>query len=337
MGLWGPAPGQTGINEEYNLFLIERAAEAVAEAVKNLRPAEVRLAKTRTSELDSFIADTRPPVVLDTEVVALALTAENGKRIATLVNWANHPEVLGSRNTLVTSDYLASFYTRLEKRAGGLAVFVNGALGGMMSPLGAKVAGASEESFEKAELIGTRLAEAAHAALKNAPTVPIETINFREQIVEIPVANKQYHAAAKAGLFQGRKEFTARGAVRAPVGFFRLSSGREPVLECALIPGELYPEISVGGIERFPGADYPDAPLEPAIKKSMKAPFRMLIGLANDEIGYILPKAEWDEQEPWLKNASKRWYGEVNSVGPEAAPMIVRTVRELLGGGDAGK
>ena len=86
----------------------------------------------------------------------------------------------------------------------------------------------------------------------------------------------------------------------------------------------------MGGIERYPGADFPDAPPEPAIKTLMSAPYRMLFGLADDEIGYIIPKSEWDNQAPWLQNAPKRWYGEENSVGPEAAPIITATLKELL-------
>ena len=56
----------------------------------------------------------------------------------------------------------------------------------------------------------------------------------------------------------------------------------------------------------------------------------MLIGLADDEIGYIIPKAEWDEKAPYLNNAAKRWYGEVNSVGPEAASRIAAALQELF-------
>jgi hypothetical protein len=62
----------------------------------------------------------------------------------------------------------------------------------------------------------------------------------------------------------------------------------------------------------------------------MTAEFKMLVGLADDEIGYIIPKAEWDENEPWLNNAPKAWYGEVNSVGPEAAPLIVGALEGML-------
>lgn len=97
-----------------------------------------------------------------------------------------------------------------------------------------------------------------------------------------------------------------------------------------MVPGELYPELSVGGVVRYPGADFPEALIEPALKQMMKAPYRMLIGLANDEIGYIIPRAEWDEKPPWLQNSARRWYGEVNSVGSEAAPRIAAAIQELL-------
>ncbi len=109
-----------------------------------------------------------------------------------------------------------------------------------------------------------------------------------------------------------------------------MSAGNRVALEIALVPGELYPELSVGGIQRYPGADFPDSPMEPAIKKLMSAQYRMLVGLADDEIGYIIPKAEWDEKPPYLQNATKPWYGEVNSVGPDAAPRIVSALEQML-------
>ena len=93
----------------------------------------------------------------------------------------------------------------------------------------------------------------------------------------------------------------------------------------------MYPELSFGGTVRYPEADFPDAPIEPAVKKMLTAPYRMVFGITNDEIGYILPKAEWDEKPPYLNGATKRWYGEVNAVGPEAAPIIAGAVEKLVG------
>ena len=329
MGLWGPNAATSGINEDYNSFVIERTAEAALEAIANLRPATIALAKTHPPELDTFIHDNRPPEVHDAELTLLAATGTDGKPIATLINWANHPETLGSRNTKITADYPAAIYKRLEKRRGGVAVFVNGAVGGMQSPLGAKIAGIPDNSFEKAEHIGRRVADIGADALDHAQPVKISSYEFRERVVRIPIANKGFEQAAQANIYHGRKP-AVDGQTSAPVGLIRLLDGAKPILEIALVPGELYPELSVGGIERYSGADFPDAREEPAIKHLMTAPYRMLFGLANDEIGYIIPKPEWDNQAPWLNGAPKRWYGEVNSVGPEAAPIIAATLKELL-------
>ena len=60
------------------------------------------------------------------------------------------------------------------------------------------------------------------------------------------------------------------------------------------------------------------------------------IGLANDELGYFIPKGEWDApsglpwdedgEPPYLYGAKQPPYGEINSCGPDAE----REVREAL-------
>lgn len=329
MGLWGPTSTESGINEDYVRFLVNRTAEAGIEAVERLRPATLKLAKAHPVELDTLIKDNRPPDVHDSEVVMLSAFSTDGKPIGTLLNWANHPETLGSKNTEITADFPGYLRPRLEELLGGTAVFVNGAVGGMQSPLNAKIENTPDNSFEKARHIGRRVAEIAAEAVQTAKPVNVTRYEFSERILKIPVQNKGFDQAAKADLYHGRK-LTIDGKSPSPVGLIRLLNRNAPVLEIALLPGELYPELSVGGVARYEGADFPDAPIEPAIKNMMTAPYRMLFGLADDEIGYIIPKAEWDDQAPWLQNAPKRWYGEVNSIGPEAAGMITDTLRELL-------
>ncbi|HET8547685.1 MAG TPA: hypothetical protein VFL57_06770, partial [Bryobacteraceae bacterium] len=335
MGLWGPDRTRSGINAGYLDYVVERTAEAAAAAVAALEPASVRLASATSPELDKLIHDTRPPVRHDSGIIALAAVSTSGKPIGTLVNWANHPEALGSKNTLITADYLAAFHSVMENTLGGVSVFCNGAVGGMQSPLGAKLtdwtgAAIEPETFRFADVVGLRAAEIAANAIARAPRAGIEAITFQEKVIAIPMTNPGFELAMKAGIFRGRKQPNRDGTSNTPVGYVRFEGAAGPVLEIALVPGELYPELSVGGIERYAGADHPDAPLEPAIKQQMRARFRMLFGLANDEIGYIIPKAEWDDKAPWLQNAGKRWYGEVNSIGPEAAPMITAAFAELV-------
>src|SRR5690554_5585686 len=46
--------------------------------------------------------------------------------------------------------------------------------------------------------------------------------------------------------------------------------------------------------------------------------------------GYIVPKSEWDNQEPWLYLDEDDTYGEENSLGPETAPLLYAGLKEIL-------
>lgn len=339
MGLWGPKLGVSGINEDYNRYVVKQTAEAALAALKGMQPATVRLGRASSPRLREFYDDSRPPFVLDDEILALAADhAQTKKPIGVLVNWASHPEALGSQNTLLTADWCHYLYDEIEKETGGVAVFVNGALGGMMSPLGAKITDpetgklAPKDTFRFAEIVGRTAARHVLESLATGTAATPDSVVYREKMAAIPVTNKNFLMASAAGLFKGRKAMTAGEGTSAPVGYLRVARRGEALLEAASIPGELYPELSVGPISRDPNADFPDAPFEPIIKKDLlKAPFRMVFGLANDEVGYIIPKAQWDEKAPYTFGAQKPWYGEINGPGAETAPAILNVLRELVG------
>jgi hypothetical protein len=341
MGLWGPDQGHSGINDAYMNLVVERVAQAAVLAVRSEQLAIVKVGQAHPSDIDQLIHDDRPPEVLDAGVIVLHVTTARGKPIATLVNWANHPETLGSKNTLITADYPFYLCTELEQKFQGVAIFLNGAVGGMQSPLGAAVIDtasgrpAPENTFQKAEIIGRSVAEIAGSAVRNATAFDADHIEFHEKLIQIPTTNKGFQLAAQAGVFKGRKKMTADGNTTTPVGLVRLSAHGQIFLEIALVPGEMYPELSVGGVVHYREADYPDAPIEPAIKTMLPAEFKMLVGLADDEIGYIIPLAEWDEKPPYLNGADKPWYGEENSVGPEAAKRIAAAMAEIVQGAPA--
>jgi hypothetical protein len=125
------------------------------------------------------------------------------------------------------------------------------------------------------------------------------------------------------------KDTKNRQCMRTEIAWLRLGE-----VDVAAIPGEIYPELVLDKVQDppDPGADFPDAPIEPAIYKQLRGPYRMMIGLANDEIGYIIPKRQWDEKPPFCYGRKKAQYGEVNSVGPDTAPVLCKAFKELVEG-----
>jgi hypothetical protein len=97
------------------------------------------------------------------------------------------------------------------------------------------------------------------------------------------------------------------------------------------IPGEIYPELVNGPVESPIGNDFGIHPLEvPVIRDLMPGKYKFILGLANDEIGYIIPKSQWDVKPPFTYGREKAPYGEVNSLGPETAGVIHQNLKELF-------
>ncbi len=361
LGLYGPKSLESGIDEKYLNWVDQRIASTAADAVRALEPALVELARDDHPLLESLQGVDRPPRVKDPFLFVMRLVARsNGRTIATLVNWSDHPEVLGRKNTLITSDYPHWVRAYLEKHGGGTALFFSGSIG-KVSPLGDQVSLldpetgkiAEDGAWRKAELLGSEIGRLAARALESATQVNPDSLVIRTRIVFVPMHNPQFRAAEAAGVFAGRKPFFTDGKpdpaqqerdlpevgrveyatghdIQTEVDYIQLRAGGTALAEILTIPGEIYPELVNGGMARYVGADYPEAPFEPVLREQLKTKYQFIFGLGNDEIGYLIPKAEWDEEPPWLTNAPQTWYGEVNSVGPEAAGAVLQALVALV-------
>jgi hypothetical protein len=60
----------------------------------------------------------------------------------------------------------------------------------------------------------------------------------------------------------------------------------------------------------------------------MPGQYKFAICLSNNEIGYIVPRSEWDVVAPYVYN--KEQYGEENSLGDKTAPILYRELSGLL-------
>jgi hypothetical protein len=346
LGLWGPSPVQSGIDPAYLKKVEAGCVHAVNAAEKSRKPAAVRIGSARDSDL---VNDNRLPVVKHDELVALHFRdPQTDKPLGVLVQWNCHPESLASKNTEITADYIYFVLKYLRESQKCPVVYLTGTVGGLMTTLGLPVKdeGGKElkdGTFEKADRYGKLLANLAEKAIKDAQPITLTPFVVRTHELLVPVDNNIYRLAWSFGvldrqmyLWEGNptpKKFVTTKDVGKPVavktelGYLELGP-----LEVAAIPGEIYPELVLNKVQdpADPAADFPDAPIEPAIYDQLKSKRRMLIGLANDELGYFIPKRQWDEKAPFCYGLKKAQYGEMNSVGPNAAPVICNAFKELV-------
>jgi len=112
-------------------FVVRQVAAAINEALDRLQPAELRMA---SGEARGKIAyNYYAPDLYDRGVSVLQARTTGGRPIGTLVNYAVHPEVLGSAQGILSPDLVGTLCDRLEQSAGGVALFMNGAQGGMVT------------------------------------------------------------------------------------------------------------------------------------------------------------------------------------------------------------
>jgi len=336
MGLWGKGRFSTGVDPAYLERVRTTIADAAAEALSRLQPATLSFAKTRTPDL---IEDGRLPRVIDDVLFAMQVRAPDGTTLGSLVNWSSHPEAIGSKNTLVSSDYSHWLRQRMEEKLGGTSILLVGSIGGLMTPLGLKLTDAKgvpipKDSFAFAQAVGERAADAALAALANGRPLQSTALEHRRAIVYVPLENSLFRLAAMLGvldrpMYSNGKPATAvfGDDLRTEIGYLRLGE-----IEALLVPAEIYPELVIGGIQDppDPGADFKDAPREKTLYSFVKSEQRMVIGLANDEIGYVIPRRQWDVNAPFAYGRDKVQYGEVNSVGPSAAAKLAEAFERLL-------
>jgi len=67
--------------------------------------------------------------------------------------------------------------------------------------------------------------------------------------------------------------------------------------------------------------------IEPTVESILPGKKWLLFGLANDEIGYIIPRRQWDSAPPFAYGRKVSQYGEINSCSPEVAPIIMQALK----------
>ena len=360
VGLWGPWIGKSGVNMKYHERLKRAAAAELKRLVSELKPARLAAAETRIDPR-GLCRDSRDPRVIDPYLRVLSIKGTDGKAISTVVNWSCHPEVLGPDNRLITADFPGPVCSRIEDKTGGECVYLTGVIGGLMTP------DIKADNFYESYRIGETLADTALKLASSAKASGEIKLAARAETVLIPIENSRYLLFLPGLAFghdildeQGQRlaawkrywlplkhlvfglRESDRPWVRTEVGVLDFG----PSARMLAIPGELFPELLLGGYAGeyragwpliTPGnPDPPDltrAPKGPYLRDQIQRPVKMVAGLANDELGYFVPLYDFKVRAntAMLPRMPGHHYEETNSIGPRATSIIVSTAEKLLG------
>src|SRR4030095_13931025 len=151
--------GGTASDPKYLLTVCQRMAEAINEAGQNLKPASLKIS---TGEAKGKIAyNAYADELYDPRCHVIQALDGSGQPIDPLVNYAIHPEVLGSRRGICSPDLIGPLYDRIAEKGGGTGIFMNSAQGGMVTADNRREGGNEAGTWEECQRIGTLLADKA--------------------------------------------------------------------------------------------------------------------------------------------------------------------------------
>src|ERR687897_855938 len=189
---------RTDVNHDWYEHMTDQAADAVVDAVDELRPARLRVG---AGEHWFGMDDGTDPQVIDPRMDVLQAVATNGRVIGTVVQWNNHPEttlnwsppadlsadcaVLGwtgeactAEGRYFTADYPGVVSEFVSRSVGGETLYFVGALGEIVGP-----GGASVWEVDAAHPLGDHFHPPAGAGVPGGDAFTYTDDNFRRAVV----------------------------------------------------------------------------------------------------------------------------------------------------------
>lgn len=266
--------GHTG-DLKYMDLVCNKAAEAINEALDHLQPADLRIA---TGEAKGKIAyNYYAPDLYDRRMSVIQAVDPKGKVLATLVNYAIHPEVLGNGLGIVSPDAIGPLCDRLQEQTGGFAMFMNGAQGGMITADNRDLDQPRDKSrglysdsrtWEECLRIGHLMAAEAQRIVKDAPVQKDPKLVCESLDVKFPVQSPLMLAIIASSPL--KYPINPDLSVTARLNLVNIGN-----TQIVTIPGEALPNIGF------------------YLKRKMRGENNLLFGLTNDAFGYILTKVDF--------------------------------------------
>ena len=295
--------GNISANLEYLEWCVNQIADAVNEAYENLEPAYL---KTAVEEAKGKIAYNYYATDLyDPRCGVIQVISSEGKNsgntIATLINYATHPEILGTKRKIMSPDLCGPLYERIEAKAGGTAIFMNSAQGGMVTADNRRENGKEANDWEECKRIGYLMADETLRIIETAEIQKNPELFCTSRTIEFPVDSKEMQWAYKnSPVLKNAVQNDNFSKVTARINL--LNIGEAQILT---IPGEALPNIGF------------------YLKRNMKTTQPFLFGLTNDALGYILTKEDFN-------SFSKYRYISRTSLGEHTGEILVNEALKLI-------
>ena len=258
--------GGTASDPKYLELVCARMTEAINEAVTRLQPARLKIA---TGEAKGKIAfNYYADQLYDPRCHVIQALDSTGKPIATLVNYAIHPEVLGSDLGICSPDLIGPLYDRIAAKGGGTGIFMNSAQGGMVTADNRRPEGRESRTWAECQRIGDLLADEAMRIVEPAAEQVSPKLFCAARPVSFPVDSPLMRALVKE-LPSASKP--TDGKLTTQMNLVNLGNA-----QILTIPGEALPNIGY------------------YLKRKMRGENNLLFGLTNDAYGYILTKEDYD-------------------------------------------
>lgn len=322
LGLWGPT-GVNGKNSDYMDALVKAAAEAGKEAAENVQAGSLRFGYAVT---ENMYRDSRIPEVFDPNLYQLRFVPEGEGAGLRMYFYGAHAESLRGDNKLLSRDFPGRLCDGMTEATGDNTMFASGPAGGLIMTK-AFVGNTSKQAIENLEITSEKLLEYAKSITPDTERELEPTLKFSRTVFTIPLDNPAFALYKFLGILNNHA-VTAEGSATGHGVETELSVLMLGDLAVTLIPGEIFPELVLGG--KFGDAN-PDGvnprPLT-EIAKENGIDQMVVIGLCNDELGYIVPPSDFllNEKAPYIERThdykGEDHYEETNSVGPLCAQCI---------------
>ncbi|MBQ2930940.1 MAG: hypothetical protein IJD99_12070 [Clostridia bacterium] len=329
LGLWGPT-GVNGKNSAYMENLIAAAAEAGREAAANPRQGRLFFGYAVTEDM---YRDSRYPYVYDPNLYQLRFEASDGSAGTRIYIYGAHAESLRGDNKLVSRDFPGRLCDTMTALTGDNTMFCSGPAGGLIMTK-AFVSDTGRQAVENLEITANKLIEYAKSITPEAERELKPALQFSRSVFTVPLDNPAFALYKLLGILSNKavKADSATGhGVETELAVLLLDD-----LAVTLIPGEIFPELVLGGETGWMnyGAVNP-RPLN-QIAQEHGIDQMIVIGLCNDELGYIVPPSDFliNQDAPYIERITdglgEDHYEETNSVGPACAPCIADALEAAL-------